>query len=56
VRDISASNGPADHLLAAEKLQVRYGATQVLWGISFNVARGKLRALSGQTAREKRQR
>jgi branched-chain amino acid transport system ATP-binding protein len=47
VRDISASNGSADHLLAAEKLQVRYGATQVLWGISFNVARGRVTCIIG---------
>ena len=38
---------PADHLLAAEKLEVRYGATQVLWGISFNVARGKVTCIIG---------
>lgn len=41
------SGTAADHLLAAQKLEVRYGATQVLWGISFNVARGKVTCIIG---------
>ena len=31
-----------DKLLIAEGLEVSYGTTQVLWGVSFNVARGKV--------------
>ncbi|HYA98391.1 MAG TPA: ATP-binding cassette domain-containing protein, partial [Methylomirabilota bacterium] len=34
-------------LLAAESLEVRYGVVQVLWGISFNVARGKVTCIIG---------
>jgi branched-chain amino acid transport system ATP-binding protein len=36
-----------DKLLIAEKLEVRYGATQVLWGISFNVLKGKVTCIIG---------
>jgi len=36
-----------EKLLIAEKLEVRYGATQVLWGISFNVMRGKITCIIG---------
>ena len=31
-----------DKLLLAQNLEVSYGVTQVLWGISFSVARGKV--------------
>lgn len=42
------SNLPeADKLLIAEKLEVRYGVTQVLWGVSFIVARGKVTCIIG---------
>jgi branched-chain amino acid transport system ATP-binding protein len=34
-------------LLIAEKLDVRYGMTQVLWDISFSVARGKVTCIIG---------
>ncbi len=36
-----------DKLLIVEKLEVRYGPTQVLWGISFNVVRGKVTCIIG---------
>ena len=36
-----------DTLLVAEGLEVSYGATQVLWGVSFNVARGKVTCIIG---------
>jgi branched-chain amino acid transport system ATP-binding protein len=41
----AASNG--DKLLVAEKLDVRYGVAQVLWGVSFSVARGKVTCIIG---------
>lgn len=42
------SNLPeADKLLVADKLEVRYGVTQVLWGVSFIVARGKVTCIIG---------
>ena len=34
-------------LLVAENLDVRYGVAQVLWGISFSVARGKVTCIIG---------
>lgn len=34
-------------LLVVEKLEVRYGAVQVLWGISFSVARGSVTCIIG---------
>jgi branched-chain amino acid transport system ATP-binding protein len=36
-----------EKLLVAENLDVRYGMTQVLWGISFTVARGKVTCIIG---------
>jgi branched-chain amino acid transport system ATP-binding protein len=36
-----------EKLLIAEKLEVAYGPTQVLWGISFNVMRGKVTCIIG---------
>ncbi len=36
-----------DNLLAAENLEVSYGVTQVLWGISFSVAKGKVTCIIG---------
>lgn len=36
-----------DQLLVAQNLEVSYGATQVLWGISFAVARGKVTCIIG---------
>jgi branched-chain amino acid transport system ATP-binding protein len=44
-----SSQPPAteDKLLIAEKLDVRYGMTQVLWDISFSVARGKVTCIIG---------
>jgi branched-chain amino acid transport system ATP-binding protein len=47
VPETPVTETPADHLLAAEKLEVRYGTTQVIWGISFNVARGKVTCIIG---------
>jgi len=37
----------ADQLLIAQNLEVRYGVTQVLWGISFTVAKGKVTCIIG---------
>ena len=37
----------AEKLLVVEKLEVRYGAVQVLWGISFSVAKGKVTCIIG---------
>jgi len=37
----------AADLLVAENLEVSYGVTQVLWGISFSVARGKVTCIIG---------
>lgn len=36
-----------DRLLVAENLDVRYGLTQVLWDISFSVARGQVTCIIG---------
>jgi len=36
-----------DKLLVAQNLEVSYGTTQVLWGISFSVARGKVTCMIG---------
>jgi branched-chain amino acid transport system ATP-binding protein len=37
----------AGKLLVAENIQVAYGATQVLWGISLSIARGKVTCIIG---------
>lgn len=36
-----------DKLLVVDKLEVRYGAVQVIWGISFYVAKGKVTCIIG---------
>ena len=36
-----------EKLLIAENLEVRHGAVQVLWGISFNVAKGQVTCIIG---------
>lgn len=36
-----------DKLLIAKGLEVSYGATQVLWGVSFSVAKGKVTCIIG---------
>lgn len=36
-----------DQLLIAQNLEVSYGVTQVLWGISFTVAKGKVTCIIG---------
>jgi branched-chain amino acid transport system ATP-binding protein len=36
-----------DNLLVAEKLEISYGVAQVLWGVSFSVARGKVTCIIG---------
>src|SRR5713101_7635114 len=43
----TASGKQDDKLLVAEDLEVSYGAVQVLWGISFAVARGKITCIIG---------
>ena len=45
--DASEKPTPDDLLLVAKNLDVRYGMTQVLWGISFTVARGKVTCIIG---------
>jgi branched-chain amino acid transport system ATP-binding protein len=42
-----AANTQPESLLVAEKLEAGYGATQVLWGISISVARGKVTCIIG---------
>jgi branched-chain amino acid transport system ATP-binding protein len=42
-----AVNTLPESLLVAEKLEAGYGATQVLWGISICVARGKVTCIIG---------
>lgn len=43
----STGQNAGDRLLVAEGLQVSYGAVQVLWGISFAVAKGKITCIIG---------
>jgi len=40
-------NDSADRLLVIENLEVRYGATQVLWGISLSVPRHQVTCIIG---------
>ena len=37
----------SDKLLLAENLEVSYGSTQVLWGVTFSVQRGKVTCIIG---------
>jgi branched-chain amino acid transport system ATP-binding protein len=37
----------SEKILLAENLEVSYGATQVLWGISFSVAKGEVTCIIG---------
>ena len=39
--------GSGEKLLVVENLEVSYGATQVLWGISFSVAKGAVTCIIG---------
>jgi branched-chain amino acid transport system ATP-binding protein len=41
------SNQLPEKLLVAENLEVRYGVVQVLWGISFSVAKGAVTCILG---------
>jgi branched-chain amino acid transport system ATP-binding protein len=36
-----------DKLLVADGLEVSYGSTQVLWGVSLSVAKGKVTCIIG---------
>jgi branched-chain amino acid transport system ATP-binding protein len=45
--DASKPTGNDDKLLVVENLDVRYGVAQVLWGVSFSVARGKVTCIIG---------
>ena len=45
--DPRAEANQNDNLLVAEGLEVSYGATQVLWGVSFSVAKGKVTCIIG---------
>jgi branched-chain amino acid transport system ATP-binding protein len=47
VSDAAASVPSPEQLLIAENLEVSYGVTQVLWGISFAVAKGKVTCIIG---------
>ena len=40
-------NDSGEELLVAENLEVRYGATQVLWGVSFRVNKGEVTCIIG---------
>lgn len=40
-------NDSRDKLLAVENLEISYGETQVLWGISFAVAKGEVTCIIG---------
>jgi branched-chain amino acid transport system ATP-binding protein len=44
---IPQSSSTDESLLVAQNLDVRYGMTQVLWNISFSVARGKVTCIIG---------
>ena len=41
------ANAQDQNLLVAENLEVSYGVAQVLWGVSFSVARGKVTCIIG---------
>jgi branched-chain amino acid transport system ATP-binding protein len=47
VAEPQAEANQNDKLLVAEGLEVSYGATQVLWGVSFSVAKGKVTCIIG---------
>jgi branched-chain amino acid transport system ATP-binding protein len=47
VAEAQAATNQNDKLLVAEGLEVSYGATQVLWGVSFAVAKGKVTCIIG---------
>jgi len=47
VTEPQADGKQNDKLLVAEGLEVSYGTTQVLWGVSFSVARGKVTCIIG---------
>ena len=43
----TSTDRSAATLLSAQNLEVSYGATQVLWGVTFSVARGKITCIIG---------
>ena len=45
--ELPAPAAQSDKLLVAENLEVSYGSTQVLWGVSFSVVRGKVTCIIG---------
>jgi branched-chain amino acid transport system ATP-binding protein len=47
VSELPVPAAQSDNLLVAQNLEVSYGATQVLWGVSFSVARGKVTCMIG---------
>jgi branched-chain amino acid transport system ATP-binding protein len=47
VPELPIATTESDSLLAAENLEVSYGTTQVLWGVSFSVHRGKVTCIIG---------
>src|SRR5229473_902521 len=42
-----AGNSNGNRLLAAENLEIAYGAIQVVWGVSLSVSRGKIVSIIG---------
>src|SRR5216684_3353445 len=42
-----AGNSNGNRLLAAENLEIAYGAIQVVWGVSLSVSRGKVVSIIG---------
>jgi branched-chain amino acid transport system ATP-binding protein len=47
VSEIQSAAVQQDTLLVAKDLEVSYGATQVLWGVNFSIARGKVTCIIG---------
>src|SRR4029077_10951578 len=47
VSELPAPVPSNNSLLVAQNLEVSYGATQVLWGVSFAVTRGKVTCIIG---------
>ncbi len=45
--ELQAPAAQSDLLLVGKSLEVSYGTTQVLWGVNFSVARGKVTCIIG---------
>src|ERR1700743_425773 len=49
-KSVPDTQSPADQqnaLLVANNIEVSYGATQVLWGVKFSIAKGKVTCIIG---------